>query len=634
MSSIHSILKEYWGYSSFRPLQEDIIQTVLDGKDCLALLPTGGGKSLCFQVPALAKEGLCLVVSPLIALMKDQVENLRRKNITAFAIYSGMTRREVVSTLQTAAHSNCKFLYVSPERLETNLFKEYIPSFHINLIAVDESHCISQWGYDFRPSYLKISALREELPDVPVLALTASATQEVQDDICKRLLFKDFHVFRQSFLRPNLSYSAFNVSSKINKILDIIGKVRGTGIVYCKSRRRTREISDLLNMHGISADFYHAGLQQEQRNEKQEAWLKDQTRIIVCTNAFGMGIDKPEVRIVVHADMPDCLENYYQEAGRAGRDGKKSYAVLLYNAEETAELQKLADVRFPPLDAIRRIYGDLMNYLQIPSGTGEGNYYETDITRFTKQFGHDVQTVYSVLKTLEQEDILYFNEQVFMPSKLQIVAGREQLFAFEKERPELEPLLKTLLRTYEGIIDQPVSIYERSIAFALKIPVEKIYEGLKQLQIYGMVKYSPQKDKPQVYFPRDRVTSADLHINTENYRRRKQQFEARAGKMTEYAYTKDVCRSEIIGKYFGDDNIKPCGICDVCLSKKNTPVSREEFEKIQSSIMHAVRSAPLAQENILAHLNGYAKYKVKEVLRFLVAENKIAVADNGIVKAI
>jgi ATP-dependent DNA helicase RecQ len=632
LTSIHSILKDYWGYSSFRPLQEDIIQTVLSGKDCLALLPTGGGKSLCFQVPVMSRDGLCLVISPLIALMKDQVENLRRKNITAFAIYSGMTRKEVISTLVTAAESNCKFLYVSPERLETNLFKEYLPSFDISLIAVDEAHCISQWGYDFRPSYLKIAALREELPGVPVLALTASATQEVQDDICAKLLFKDFKVFRQSFSRPNLSYSAFNVSSKINKILDIISKVQGTGIVYCKSRKRTREISDLLNMHGISADFYHAGLAQDQRSAKQEAWLKDQTRIIVCTNAFGMGIDKPEVRIVVHADMPDCLENYYQEAGRAGRDGKRSYAVLLYNDKEVEELKELVNTRFPSLQVIRKIYGDLMNHLQIASGTGEGNYYETDISHFIKQFGHDAHAVFSVLKTLEQEDILYFNEQVFMPAKLQITAGRDALFNFEQQRPELEPLLKTLLRTYEGIIDQPVSIYERGVAFSLKTDIGKINEGLKHLSAYGIVDYSPQKDKPQVYFPRNRVKAEDLQINTENYRRRKKQFEARVSKMIEYASASEVCRSVIIGKYFGDEGIESCGICDVCLDKKKTPVTREEFDKIELQLMQVIQSAPLPLNNIITRMNGFSKYKIMEVVRFLQAENKISITEKGFLK--
>ena len=386
--NIHSILKEYWGYDSFRPLQEDIIRSILENKDVLALLPTGGGKSICFQVPAMATEGLCLVVSPLIALMKDQVENLRHRNITAYAIYSGMSRKEVLNVLQVAGNSNCKFLYVSPERLETKLFLEWLPSLDISLIAVDEAHCISQWGYDFRPPYLRIATLRQELPGVPVLALTASATPEVQNDICEKLSFANYRVFRQSFERPNLSYSVFRVDSKINKVIEVLQKVPGTGIVYCRSRKRTKEISDLLNMHGISADFYHAGLGGELRSKKQEDWIRNKTRIMVCTNAFGMGIDKPDVRVVVHADVPDCLENYYQEAGRAGRDGKKAYAVLLYHTQELEELEKLPDTRFPTIQDIRSVYASLTNYLQIQAGTGEGEYYDFDIGDFLKKFQH------------------------------------------------------------------------------------------------------------------------------------------------------------------------------------------------------------------------------------------------------
>ncbi len=342
------ILKQYWRYDAFRPLQEEIIHAVLDGKDVLALLPTGGGKSICFQVPAMAMDGVCLVVSPLVALMKDQVENLRKKGITAFTIHSGMSRKEVISVFKLAAESNCKFLYVSPERLESALFREWLPALDICLLAIDEAHCISQWGYDFRPPYLRIADLREELPAVPVLAVTASATPDVQSDICSRLQFKNEIIFRQSFERPNLSYSVFKVDSKINKIIEILRNVPGSAIVYCKSRRHTREISDLLRMHGYSADYYHAGLGSEERNKKQDSWIKGPTRVIICTNAFGMGIDKPDVRAVVHADLPDCLENYYQEAGRAGRDGKKSYAVLLYQENDFSEaLKKLPDIRFP-----------------------------------------------------------------------------------------------------------------------------------------------------------------------------------------------------------------------------------------------------------------------------------------------
>ncbi len=414
--SIQQILKQYWGYDTFRPLQEEIINTVLEGKDALALLPTGGGKSICFQVPALAKDGLCLVVSPLIALMKDQVENLKRKGINALAVYSGMSFIEVKKTLQNAAYGNYKFLYVSPERLETKLFLEYLPAMNINLLAVDEAHCVSQWGYDFRPPYLRIANLRELLPDVPVLALTASATKIVQDDICEKLQPPNlkqssnqkkhsWQIFQQSFERPNLSYSVFNVASKQNKLLEILKNVPGTAIVYCKSRKHTKEIADLLRMNNINADYYHAGLNNEERNKKQESWITSKTRVIVCTNAFGMGIDKPDVRVVVHYDVPDCLENYYQEAGRAGRDGKRAYAVLLYSNKELEDLQMQSDIRFPKEEEIKKVYTALMNHLQIAAGTGEGISYDLDITTFTPAFKLNILTATYAIKVLEQEDI-------------------------------------------------------------------------------------------------------------------------------------------------------------------------------------------------------------------------------------
>lgn len=629
MTDIHSILNQYWGYHSFRPLQEDIIQTVLQKKDCLALLPTGGGKSMCFQVPTLVKPGLCLVISPLIALMKDQVENLRRKNITAFSIHSGLTRKEVINTLTLAGHSNCRFLYVSPERLETNLFKEYLHSFGVNLIAVDEAHCISQWGYDFRPSYLKIAALREELPGVPILALTASATEEVQKDICEKLLFSDYKIFRQSFSRPNLSYSAFNVPSRINKVLDILTKVNGTGIVYCRSRKRTKEISDLLNQNNISADYYHAGLAAELRNQKQDSWLKNNTRVIVCTNAFGMGIDKPEVRLVVHADAPDCLENYYQEAGRAGRDGKKSYAVLLYSEKEIDDLKNSSAVRFPALDKIRKIYQALMNHLQIASGTGEGSYYELDINHFIKQFRLVTAEVLPALKTLEQEELLYFNEQVFVPAKLQVITNKKGLYEFEKHNTLLEPLIKSLLRNYEGIMEQPVNIQEKVIAGILKISPDILTKQLMDLQAHGIVQYAPQKEKPQVYLLQNRVKADDLQINIVNYKKRKKQYESRVDTMVKFVYTTSQCRSVIIGNYFGDDSIEACGICDVCLNNKKIALSANEFENIHARLLVVIKNNPLPVKEILQRSEDISKEKLMEVIRFLQDENRIIITEDG-----
>jgi len=626
------ILKQYWGYDTFRPLQEDIIQSVLSGKDTLALLPTGGGKSLCFQVPALARDGLCLVISPLIALMKDQVENLRKKGITAFAIYSGMSRKDVVNTLTVAMESNCKFLYVSPERLETQLFKEYLPSLGVRLIAVDEAHCISQWGYDFRPSYLRIAALREELPRVPVLALTASATNEVQLDICTQLHFSKHIVFRQSFERPNLSYSVFDVDVKINKLREILERVPGSSIVYCKSRRRTKEISDVLKMHGLSTDYYHAGLLPEDRSSKQESWIKDLTRIIVSTNAFGMGIDKPAVRTVVHIDTPDCLENYYQEAGRAGRDGKKAYAVLLYNEREIAALQLLPDIHFPSIENIRIVYQALMNFLQVPSGHGEGRYFDFDLSSFIKTFKLDGLLVTYSLKALEQEELLSFNEQVFIPSKLGFNCSKEEISAFEKNSPALEPVIKTLLRTYAGIFDQPVAVHEKNIAYLLRKEIVQVVAELQQLQRFGIIRYQPQKDSPQLYFIHNHIKSEDLQINQVNYRKRKEQYKKRIDALVEYIKTETQCRSQYIAHYFGDDEAKPCGVCDNCLRQKNLHLSTEEFEKIQDQLIKLVQSKPVHAKDLLQHLPGINKEKAWKVINHLQAENRLVVDGNGMVQ--
>ncbi|HSZ85579.1 MAG TPA: RecQ family ATP-dependent DNA helicase, partial [Puia sp.] len=590
MNSSLDILKQYFKHDFFRPLQDDIINAVLQKKDVLALLPTGGGKSICFQVPALMNEGLCLVISPLIALMKDQVENLRRKGITAFAIYSGMSRKEVMNTLKVAGESNCKFLYVSPERLETNLFKEYLPSFNINLIAVDEAHCISQWGYDFRPPYLRIGELRAELHNVPVLALTASATMEVQNDICEKLLFSQKNIFRQSFERANLSYSVFNVDVKINKIKEILEKVSGSSIVYCKSRRRTKEIADLLNAQNINSDYYHAGLTSDERNKRQEAWIKNETRVIVCTNAFGMGIDKPDVRTVIHADVPDCLENYYQEAGRAGRDENKSYAVLLYTEKELVELKLLPGVYFPTLENIQFFYQSVMNYLQIASGNGEGNYYDFDIADFIKKFKLDTQLVIYSLKALEQEELLSFNEQVFLPSKIMFTVNKEMLYEFENANGELEHIIKTLLRTYSGIFDQLVSIHEKTISFLMRKDLSEVISELKKLHAANIIQYIPQKDSPQLYFIQNRIKVEDLKINQTNYQKRKKQYERRIASLLEYVKKDSQCRSVYIANYFGDVNAKPCGVCDNCLRQKNNNIPQQEFENIYQKIVDVVES--------------------------------------------
>ncbi len=632
MPDIYSILKQYWGYDSFRPLQEEIINSVLEGKDTLALMPTGGGKSLCYQVPGLAKDGLCLVISPLIALMKDQVENLRKKNITAYAIYSGMSRKDVLNTLKVATHSNCKFLYISPERLETSLFKEYLPALDINLIAVDEAHCISQWGYDFRPPYLRIATLREEVPAIPVLALTASATIEVQNDICHKLEFKLKNIFRQSFERPNLSYSVFKVDSRINKLLEILRNVAGSAIVYCKSRRHTKEISDLLKMHSISSDYYHAGLTQEERNYRQEEWIKNKTRVIVCTNAFGMGIDKPDVRVVVHADAPDCLENYYQEAGRAGRDSKKAYAVLLYNEKDVKELEEMTQLRYPSIDEIRQVYQSISNYLQIPSGSGEGQYYDFDITDFIKKFKFNSHTALYSLKALEQDEWLSFNEQVFLPSRVQFTTSKEYLYQFEKDQPQLEPLIKILLRAYEGIFEYPASISENILSRLLKKEKDDIKKELEQLYGYRIIEYQPQKDTPQLLFLRNRVKAEDISIDIKAFNNRKEKFIIRINRMVRYIHETVECRSRNIASYFGDHNIQDCGICDNCLRQKSIHLSKEEFDTINNRIVDSVKEQSIHTKELLQHLKGIKKEKAWKVLSFLQAENKIELDKTGWVR--
>ena len=629
MAEIYSILKQYWGFECFRSLQEEIINSALEGRDTVALMPTGGGKSLCYQIPGLAKDGLCLVISPLIALMKDQVENLRKKNITAYAIYSGMSRGEVINTLKVAANSNCKFLYVSPERLETSLFREYLPALDINLIAVDEAHCISQWGYDFRPPYLRIAALREEISNVPVLALTASATREVQNDICDKLRFKSKNIFRQSFERSNLSYSVFKVDSRINKIIEILKNVPGSGIVYCKSRKRTKEISDLISMHGISADFYHAGLTQEERNRKQEEWIKNQTRIIVCTNAFGMGIDKPDVRIVIHADSPDCLENYYQEAGRAGRDGKKAYAVLLYSENDIEELEESIQLRYPSIEEIREVYQAISNYLQIPSGIGAGQYYNFDITDFIKKFKLNSHSVLYSLKTLEQDGWLSFNEQVFLPSTVRFMTGKEYLYQSEKDYPQLEPLIKALLRSYEGVFEYQASVSENILAQLLKKEKNEIKKELVQLHNYRIIEYIPQRDTPQLLFLRNRIKAEDLSIDIKAFNNRKEKFIERIHSMVHYINETVVCRSKITASYFGDHKIKDCGICDNCLRQKSIHLSKEEFEAINNRIVSSVKEQAIPAKELLQSLKGIKKEKAWKVISFLQAENKIELDKTG-----
>lgn len=628
--SAKDILQQYWDHSSFRGEQENIINAVLEKKDVLALLPTGGGKSICFQVPALMNEGLCLVISPLIALMKDQVENLQKRNIPAQALHSGMSFYEVEQTLQNAIHGEYKFLYLSPERLETNLFGEYLHSLNINLIAVDEAHCVSQWGYDFRPPYLRIANLRKEVPGVPIIALTASATPVVQKDIIEKLQFKSHKVFLQSFEKPNLSYSVFKVDSKINKAIEILNNVQGTSIVYCGIRKQTKNIAHLLSLQNISADHYHAGLTQEERNSRQTAWIENKTRAIVCTNAFGMGIDKPDVRTVIHYDVPDCLENYYQEAGRAGRDGKRAFAVLVYHSSDVDKLKLLLDVKFPSVKDIRKVYQSLVDYLQIPVGLGQGNYYDFDLNTFLKNFELDAQLVINALKVLEQEGHLSFNESIFLPSKVNFAIDKNRLYEFENSHAQFEPLIKCLLRTYEGIYDNRVSVFEKQLAWLTRSNIDTVKEQLQQLQSFGIIEYLPQKETPQVYFILNRASAASLHIDHAAYLERKRQYEARVEKMLQYLHLETECRSRFISAYFGDDKVKDCGICDNCLKRKDSEPGKDDFATIQSLINKYIANNEGANvKNMLIALKEVKKEQLWKVLEFLQDEKKIRIDERG-----
>ncbi|MFP5040170.1 ATP-dependent DNA helicase RecQ [Parasediminibacterium sp. JCM 36343] len=627
------ILQQYWQHNSFRGNQEAIINAVLEGKDTLALLPTGGGKSICFQVPGMMIEGLCIVISPLIALMKDQVENLLKRDIPAASLTSSLTTAEVIGILEDAAAGMYKFLYLSPERLETNLFQEYLPTLDCSLIAVDEAHCVSQWGYDFRPPYLRIANIRKQLGHVPLIALTASATPLVQDDIIAKLQLKDAAVFRQSFERANLSYSAFLVDSKINKAIEILTNVPGSSIVYCRNRSQTQQVAHLLALQNISADFYHAGLLQDDRAAKQQSWIENKTRVIVCTNAFGMGIDKPEVRTVIHFDTPECLESYYQEAGRAGRDGNKSYAVILYNFKDLEALAALPATRFPSMDEISKVYQALADFLGLPVGIGEGNYYDFDIVAFIKNFQLNAQLVTATLKVLEQEGHIAFNESVFLPAKVQFTAPKSLLEDFEESQPRLEPLVKCLLRNYSGIYDNAVSISEKKIARILRSTEPIVKELLLQLQAFGIIYYLPQKQTPQLHFILNRAPAKHLYINQQAYAERKKLFQERIDKILAFIHLKKECRGQFIAAYFGDSDAKACGICDNCLHLKQKPITRDDVVSIHEQIHTYIQTGIPTVKGLLESMPTIAKNKIWEVLQLLQDTGEIKIDDRGKIKS-
>jgi ATP-dependent DNA helicase RecQ len=632
LSSPRSILKQFWGYDQFRPLQEEIVRSVAEGRDTLALLPTGGGKSICFQVPAMMNDGLCLVITPLIALMKDQVENLNRRGIPAFAIYAGMQTRDVDKVLALAREGEIKFLYVSPERLQSRRFRWYCEVLPVKLIAVDEAHCISQWGYDFRPAYLQIASVREHFPDAPILALTATATQKVKEDICERLQLRNPAVFVKSFARANLSYNVLEQEGKVGKVRQILERVPGSAVVYCRNRRQTKDIAELLVAQGISAGYYHAGLPATERASRQEAWIRNEIRVMVCTNAFGMGIDKPDVRMVVHADVPDSIEAYYQEAGRAGRDEQKAYAVLLYHEHDLQEMKERIPLQFPSLEEIREVYQAIVNYLQVPIGSIEGVYYDFDINDFVKRFSINITLAFSVLRILEQEGFLQLSESVFMPSRAEFVRDRDGLYDYEQINPGMEPLIKTLLRTYEGIFDNPVPIFERQLAKLMRIGEQDVIHDLKLLHRQAVISYQPRKDQPQLCFLQERVSAHYLRVDMALLQQRRKAMEERIDAIAAYVRNSEVCRTQQLVAYFGEQDAEPCGVCDVCMKKQKGGMKLKEFGELTKAVLGALQETRTL-EALMQQVNA-EEGRVLETLQFLIAEGCVLRDKNGMLSAI
>jgi len=561
------ILSKYWGFDQFRPLQDDIIQSILEGNDTLALLPTGGGKSICFQVPAMLMDGICIVVSPLIALMKDQVENLKAKGIAAIAIYAGMGKREIDILLDNCIYGNIKFLYLSPERLLSPLVRERISYMNVNLIAIDEAHCISQWGYDFRPPYLQLTSLREIHPDKPVLALTATATAFVKEDIQTKLAFKNAKVFVKSFERRNLSYAVIDVEDKHKKLLEIVRNVKGSGLIYVRNRRETAEIASFLQRNGVVADFYHAGIEKELRFKKQEDWKSDIVRIMVATNAFGMGIDKPNVRFVIHLDLPDSLEAYYQEAGRAGRDENRAFAVLLANASDQLILKGKYKDSFPSITEIKKTYHYLGSYYQLAFGAGEGLNFEFDLADFCKRFNLGVIKTLAALKFLEHDGYLVLSENIFLQSRIMFTANHEDVYRFQIENAGYDSFIKTIQRSYGGAFDGYVKIKESDLAKRLKMSFNEVIQHLNKLQQLEILSYLPQTDQPQLQFVLSRVDQLHLDIDVKYIKLRQQIQQDQINAVLSYSTT-FVCRSKQLLHYFGEVNASKCKFCDVCLAEK------------------------------------------------------------------
>lgn len=623
MPTIHDILKHYWGFSSFRPLQEEIIESVMQGKDTLALLPTGGGKSICFQVPAMAKTGICIVVSPLIALMKDQVENLNRKGIKAIAITSSMHKREIDIALDNCVHGAVKFLYLSPERLETEIAKVRLQKMNISLIAIDESHCISQWGYDFRPSYLKLEKLRELLPGIPVLALTATATPEVVKDIQQKLKFKKEHVLQKSFERKNLSYVVLKEEDKLPRLIKIINNVKGSGIVYVRNRKKTQDIAAYLRSNKISADFYHAGLDAQTRDIKQSNWITNKSRVMVCTNAFGMGIDKPDVRFVVHMDVPDSIEAYFQEAGRAGRDEEKAFAVLLYNKSDELELQRNLENSFPSLEEIRQTYQALVNYYQMPAGSGTGVTVNFDIVHFCDTYKLQPIVVFNSLKFIEREGYISLTDAFFQPSRIKLEMNREDLYKFQLSNTAIDAFIKMLLRSYSGLFDSFVKINEWELAKKANSKRETVVKRLNYLHQHNVITYAAQTELPQLTFEQPRVPTKDLTFAKENFSMLKKRAEERVHAVIQYAGSSHKCRSQLLLAYFGELNTYPCNQCDVCLETGKKTLHTDEFENISVQVKELLAVHPMQLKALVDAVTDNEEDKVIHTIQWMIDNDQI-----------
>ena len=631
MNKYQEILKQYWGYDSFRDLQEEIITSIGEGKDTLGLMPTGGGKSITFQVPALAQEGICIVITPLIALMKDQVHNLRKRGIKALAVYSGMTRQEIITALENCIFGDYKFLYISPERLDTEIFRIKLRSMKVSMITVDESHCISQWGYDFRPAYLKIAEIRELLPGVPVLALTATATPEVVKDIQARLNFHEGNVFRMSFERKNLAYIVRKTDNKTSELLHILRRIPGSAIIYARNRRRTKEITELLVNEDITADFYHAGLDNAVKDLRQKRWQNGEVRVMVATNAFGMGIDKPDVRIVLHLDLPDSPEAYFQEAGRAGRDGEKAYAVILYSKSDKTTLHKRVVDTFPDKEYILNVYEHLQYYYQMAMGDGFQCVREFNIEEFCRKFKYFPVPVDSALKILSQAGYLEYTDEQDNASRILFTLRRDELYKLREMGAETEALIQTILRSYTGVFTDYAYISEATLSIRTGLTREKIYNILVTLTKRRIVDYIPRKKTPYIIYTRERQELRFVHIPPSVYEERKVRYEARIKAMEEYVTSENVCRSRMLLRYFGEKNEHNCGQCDVCISHRATDatLSEDSFEELKQQITELLAQKPLLPVEIANKIEA-ERERVAEVIHHLLEEGALKMQDGMI----